>query len=100
MVNGFSTITIKWQLYKKELFMELFWRDNDKTMLADALDIPLSNLSEILHRKRGVSRDRARELEKASQKVLGFIIPWTEWISNQTTTHPAFYGKPKKRVRK
>ena len=73
-----------------------FWKRGDKKELAKLAKISTSNLSEILHRDRGVSRDRAWALEAASRKVQGeSYVPWVDWLHNSSTTHPAFYGTPK-----
>lgn len=73
-----------------------FWLRGDKQKLAEHADISASNLSDILHRRRGVGRDRAWTLEAASRKVHGdSYVPWGDWINNRSTTHPAFQGPPK-----
>jgi hypothetical protein len=73
--------------------MPLFWKKGQKSALAKAAGIPLAHLSNILHRDRGVSPKRARLLEEKSAEILGWAIPWTEWVCNDTTTHPAFSKK-------
>lgn len=63
-------------------------------MLAEIAGISSGNLSEILHRKRGVSPGHAHLLHTASVR-LGREVPWNEWIQNRTSQHKAFFGKVK-----
>ena len=74
--------------------MTQFWQRGELTKLAVLVGIRLNHLSEILHRKRGVSVTRALALERASKKVLGYPVPWSEWLLNKDSSHPAFYGNP------
>lgn len=74
--------------------MTQFWQRGELTKLAAVVGIRLNHLSEILHRKRGVSVTRALALERASRKVFGYPIPWNEWLLNKESDHPAFHGKP------
>lgn len=71
-----------------------FWQRGKRAELARMVDLHEAHLSEILHRKRGVDKYRAKKLEKASQKLLGYPIPWHEWLFNKATKHPAFFGRP------
>lgn len=74
-----------------------FWKPGQRAQIAKHAGIKLQHLSEILHRKRGVSQMRSVQLQKASSIVLGErMIPWTEWVCNKVTAHPAFFGKPHK----
>jgi len=73
---------------------EKFWCHGEKKRIADLLRIHPVSLTEVLHRKRGVSIGRAKLLERASKVVLGHAIPFNDWLLNSTTTHPAFYGHP------
>lgn len=68
-----------------------FWITGQKGALAEAAGLSPSHLSDILHRRRGVSLTRARKLEDASEDVLGYAIPAIAWLDNRNTSHPAFY---------
>ena len=73
-----------------------FWKRGENARLAKEAGISPGNLSEILHRSRGVSSKRAWALEAASRRVRGADggVPWSDWVNNEFTTHPAFYGSP------
>lgn len=71
--------------------MDKFWKHGQILKLAELAEIKQTNLSEILHRKRGVSKYRAILLEKTSKKVLGFSIPFYDWIFNKVSNHPCFF---------
>lgn len=72
-----------------------FWERGQRRLLAELAGIHENNLYEILNRRRGVSKAMALRLETASEKLLGYPIPWDEWLFNEATKHPAFYGEPK-----
>jgi len=71
-----------------------FWKHGQQAEVALQARISSQHLSDILHRRRGVSVERAQRLEKASRKVLGVRIPWEIWICNKQSNHPAFVGDP------
>ena len=71
-----------------------YWKPKQKSKIAKLAKIQPHHLSEILHRKRGVGKDNAKALQQASKYVLGYAIPLEEWLFNNTTKHPAFYGEP------
>jgi len=71
---------------------ELFWNVGEKKEIAFLSGITQSHFSEILHRKRGVGKERAITLERMSNIVLENPIPMQEWLFNKTSVHPAFYG--------
>ena len=70
--------------------MPKYWSRGEKTAVAEIAGIEPTHLYEILARKRGVGKEKARELEAASEKVLGYPIPFDAWIFNRETAHPAF----------
>jgi len=70
-----------------------FWKHGQQADIATQAHITASHLSDILHRRRGVSVERAKRLEKVSGKVLGTKIPWEIWVQNKITQHPAFIGE-------
>ena len=71
-----------------------FWKYGQRTEIAQRVGISLPNMSEILCRRRGVSKEKAKELEAASAEVLGYPIPFEAWLFNKSTRHPAFQGAP------
>ena len=71
-----------------------FWERCERTLLAEYMCMPSSNLSEILHRKRTVSKEKAMQLEHTTEQLLCKNIPWHEWIFNKESSHPAFFGEP------
>ena len=74
-----------------------YWKKGDRARLAELSYTHKNNLYEILARKRGVSKEKALTLEKASA-LLGYSIPFEVWLFNKSTLHPAFYGRPTKGV--
>lgn len=71
-----------------------FWKHGQQAEIALQAHISPTHLSDILHRRRGVSVERAHRLEAASEKILGLRIPWEIWACNYKTNHPAFVGEP------
>lgn len=71
-----------------------YWQKGDQSKIARAIGVPLPNINAILHRKKGVSVEKAKRLERAVFKLFKKNIPWTDWIDNKETKHPAFYGSP------
>lgn len=69
-----------------------YWRYNDRNKLAQKAGLSPANLHEILYRRRGVSQYRAIILSQLA-KDLGYEIDWRDFFFNQTTEHPAFFGK-------
>lgn len=76
-----------------------FWKHGQQTEIAMLAHISTAHLSDILHRRRGVSVERARRLERTSGKILGTRIPWEVWVTNKFTKHPAFMGEPVKETK-
>ena len=76
--------------------LDIFWKHRERARLADLAGVSNSYLSDILHRKRGVSQRKARTLEAASREALGDarVITWGTWMCNKTTAHVAFFGEP------
>ncbi len=70
-----------------------FWKHGDIKRLAIQAGMAMPTLSQIIHRKVGISSQRARVLESCCRD-LGLDIPWKEWMLNHTSSHPAFFGKP------
>ena len=66
------------------------WKYGEKARIADLCEIAVTDVYQILSRKRGVGKQRAKELENASEQVLGYPIPFEAWLFNDTTNHPAF----------
>ena len=75
-----------------------FWKRGQRARLARLMGMSEQNLSEILHRRRGVSPQKAAMLEKCSEIVLTrkFKISHVVWLFNKETKHPAFFQKPRK----
>lgn len=71
-----------------------YWKYGQRTKLAKLAGVSDQNLSDILHRKRAVGQHKAHLLEDASRRVLSEPIPWTEFMLNATSVHPAFFGEP------
>jgi len=67
-----------------------YFSHGEKAAIARLAEIEPSHLYEILSRKRGVGKHKAKELEAASEKVLGYPIPLEAWLFNAETLHPAF----------
>lgn len=71
-----------------------FWKRGQMAVLSRAAGIRTTALSDILHRRRGVGKDLALKLEFQARKVLRRKITACAWVFNETTRHPAFFGKP------
>ena len=71
-----------------------YWKPKQKAKVARLAKIRQHHLSEILYRKREVSKYKAQDLVEASTLVLGYEIPLDAWLFNKTTKHPAFYNDP------
>lgn len=70
-----------------------FWGRGQRHKLAKRTGIPFPHLSDILHRRRGVSKERAKFLEKECKKIK-LDISFEAWLFSRTTKHAAFFGKP------
>ena len=78
-----------------------YFKRGEMAALARKAGIKPQNLSDILHRRRGVSGDMAQRLEAASVAVLKWRrIPALEWILNESSQHPAFFNKKRSKRRK
>ena len=73
-----------------------YFKRGDKTKIANETNIYLSNLCEILARKRHVSHKLAVALSKAAKKFK-YDIPTYDWLLNVETKHPAFKKRSNKR---
>ena len=71
-----------------------FWTPGQAGEIARLLGLRENYVYAILRRQKGVSVERAKILEQGSKAVLHFAIPWTDWIQNKTTRHPAFKPLP------
>jgi hypothetical protein len=74
---------------QKETTMSDYWSRGELTQLSEETGISPQQISDIIHRRRQVSFRRAVALQNACEN-LGKKIPWTHWIANQTSSHPAF----------
>ena len=70
-----------------------FWQRGEMAALAKAAGISQQQLSEILHRKRGVSMGRALWLAECTHSLWGsdWYIEPSAWAFNKHTKHPAFF---------
>lgn len=73
-----------------------YWPHGTIAEFARRAEIDPANLSNILHRRAGLSVARAKEFEKISAAVLGEAkrIPWPAWADNRAVRHAAFAGEP------
>ena len=71
-----------------------YWKRGEMKAFAEAAGIRPSHLSEILHRRRGVSIMRAVHLAALSEDMFGFdrAIGMHCWAFNTRTSHKAFFG--------
>lgn len=70
-----------------------YWRRGEITQLARLARVQISRVSEILCRRKRCGGILAQRLRDATRS-LGCEIPLEVWLSNLTTTHPAFRGQP------
>lgn len=71
-----------------------YWPHGAQNDLAELIGCTPQRINDILHRRVGVSKEMALQLEEASRSVLGGAgVPWQEWLFNETTRHDAFYGE-------
>lgn len=73
-------------MYKK------YWAPGQQRKLAASLGVNRQYVNDVLHRRTRVSAARALKLES----ITG--VPWQDWIMNSTSKHPAFFGKPAKKL--
>lgn len=72
-----------------------FWQRGQMARVAEEAGVSYSYLSDVLHRRRSVGKEKAIELAEASSRVLGYaLISWEEWLFSTTSNHPAFFGQP------
>jgi hypothetical protein len=72
---------------------EPYWRSGERARLAKEMNIEQSHLSQIINRKRGVSKHRALILEYFCKKLFRKKVPMKEWLFNKESLHPAFIGE-------
>jgi len=77
-------------LYQERGPIVSFWKRGQRAKVAALAGISQSTLSDILHRRRGVSGPRAMALSEASEGE----VPVMAWFLNRYTKHPAFFGDP------
>jgi len=75
---------------------KVYWRPGERVKLSQYTNISVQHLSDILHRRRGVSKERAILLEAACKKLFKQKILFRDWLFNLYSDHPAFFGKPLK----
>lgn len=71
-----------------------FWQRGQRAALARATGLTAVEMSDILHRRRSIGKDRALSLATASEEILGEAIPLEAWLWSTTTDHPAFFNDP------
>ena len=72
-----------------------YWRRGVQALVARRAGISPQRLSDILHRRRGVTVATAKRLGRATDDLVREArVPWIVWLENRETSHPAFYGKP------
>lgn len=73
-----------------------YWEFGERAAFAEAAGISRQQLSDILHRRRGVSVARARKFALITLKLFGhsYLVTWIHWVENRTSEHSAFFGRP------
>jgi len=66
-----------------------FWKRGQFSEIVGLTGISKSHLSDIFHRRRGVSWERAIAISTAAWRC-GLDIPTAALANNRTTRHPAF----------
>lgn len=74
-----------------------YWKRGELTELSYRSNISIQYISDIVHRRRGVSLKRAQSLSFVASTYLGRDISVRAWLECKSTKHPAFFGKPKGR---
>lgn len=75
---------------------KLFWKEGQKALFARMTGVSLSCMSDILHRRRGLSPERALEFEDKGKLLLDPAPSYKDWMLNRYSKHPAFFGKSKR----
>ena len=76
---------------------EKYWKRGEITRLSIEAKINKTTLSNILHRRVGVSKNRAFMLESLCRELFDKDISWREWMFNASSEHEAFFDKPQAR---
>jgi hypothetical protein len=75
---------------KKKQFIPDFWERGQVAQLARLVNVSDQYMYDLLARRRAASPQMGALLEQASRVVLGFPIPWSDWVLAKSTDHPAF----------
>ena len=67
-----------------------YWKRGEKALLARKSGLSPSHLSDILHKRKGVSPTRALQLERLCKRHFKKTIPFKAWVFNKTSNHAAF----------
>ena len=70
----------------------MVWGYGKQAQIAAVAGVTAQHVNNVLHRRARVSFKTALALERASAVVFSTPIPWQDWICNQSTKHPAFFG--------
>ena len=75
-----------------------YWERGELKRLSIESNISQSTISAIVHRRIGVSRNRAFMLEVLCKDLFNKVIPWKDFLFNCSSTHEAFYGVPQSKT--
>jgi len=71
------------------------WKRGMKSYLSREAGLFRQQIQDIVARKIRCSVDNAVRLADACE-VLGYQVPFSEWLFSKETKHPAFLGEPKR----
>lgn len=71
-----------------------YWPHGSQQELADLTGSSVQHINDILHRRKGVSKEMAMRLSNCCEDTLGIRISWDVFLFNKTTRHPALFGEP------
>ena len=69
---------------------DVFWAEEGKRIVAREADVPEPILDCLIYRTLGVKKRMACRLASVTE------VSVADWLNNKTSTHPAFYGEPRK----
>jgi len=94
LVEGCYIAVVKDTLYQRRIAMAKFvWKHRMKSILAREAGVFRQEVQDILSRKCRCSIHKAVKFANACE-TLGYNIPFSDWLWNRETKHPAFGGEP------
>lgn len=80
-----------------------FWPRGAQAALAKLSGVSANRINDILHRRVNCSRKQSSLLAGICEylylkNIIPAVVPEQEWVFNNKSSHPAFFGKPSWKV--